>query len=65
MKQVADLLRRVWQANQPASDTQAPVMTDEGDRSSMADFVRILQTYDRDRTDQATEIEAEGAAQAS
>ena len=63
MKQVADLLRRVWQENQPASDTQAPVMTDKGDRSSMADFVRILQTYDRDRTDQATEIE--GAAQAS
>jgi hypothetical protein len=65
MKQVADLLRRVWQANQPASDTQAPVTTDERDRSSMADFVRILQTYDRDRTDEATEVEAVGAAQAT
>jgi hypothetical protein len=63
MKQVADLLRRVWQASQPASETQASAVIDQGDRSSMADFVRILETYDRDRTDQATEIE--GAAQAS
>jgi hypothetical protein len=65
MKQVADLLRRVWQPNPPSSDTQTAVMTGERDRSSMADFVRILQTYDKGRTDQAAEIEAEGSPQAT
>ena len=48
MKQIADLLRRVWQ-NQPASNNQIPMMADNRDRSSMADFVRILQAYDQDR----------------
>jgi hypothetical protein len=48
MKQVADLLRRVWQGNRPASNTQIPMMYDHRDRSSMAEFVRILQAQDRD-----------------
>jgi hypothetical protein len=48
MKQIADFLRRVWQ-NQPASNNQIPMMADNRDRSSMADFVRILQSQDRDR----------------
>jgi hypothetical protein len=46
MKQIADLLRRVWQSSQPASHTQVAVMVENRDRSSMADFVRILQAYD-------------------
>jgi hypothetical protein len=50
MEQIADLLRRVWQGSQPASDTQVAAMAENRDRSSMADFVRILQAYDQDRT---------------
>ena len=46
MKQIADLVRRLWQS-QPAPNFQMPI--DNRDRSSMADFVRILQAYDRDR----------------
>jgi hypothetical protein len=48
MKQIADLVRRLWQS-QPASNFQMPMTADNRDRSSMADFVRILQDYDRDR----------------
>jgi hypothetical protein len=48
MKQIADLLLRVWQRRQRASNTPVAVMTENRDRSSMADFVRILQAYDRD-----------------
>jgi hypothetical protein len=48
MKQIADLLRRVWRRNQPASDTEVPTVADNGDRSSMADFVRILEAEDQD-----------------
>jgi hypothetical protein len=48
MKHIADLLLRVWQRSQPASNTPVAVMTENRDRSSMADFVRILQAYDRD-----------------
>jgi hypothetical protein len=48
MKQVADFLRRVWQGNRPASNIQIPMLSDHRDRSSMADFVRILQAQDRD-----------------
>jgi hypothetical protein len=48
MKNIADLLFRVWQRRQPASNTQVAVMAENPDRSSMADFVRILQAYDQD-----------------
>jgi len=43
MKNIADLLLRVWQKSRPASNTQVAVMAENRDRSSMADFVRILQ----------------------
>jgi hypothetical protein len=46
MKNIADLLLRVWQRSQPTFDTQVAVMAENRDRSSMADFVRILQAYD-------------------
>jgi len=49
MKQIADLVRRLWQS-QPAPNFQMPIAADNRDRSSMADFVRILQAYDRDCT---------------
>jgi hypothetical protein len=49
MKNVADLLLRVWQRSQHASNTQVAVLAENRDRSSMADFVRILQAYDQDR----------------
>lgn len=48
MKQIADRLLRVWQGSQPASHAPVAVMTENRDRSSMADFVRILQACDRD-----------------
>jgi hypothetical protein len=38
---------RVWQSSQP--NTQIAVMAEDRDRSSMADFVRILKAYDQDR----------------
>jgi hypothetical protein len=49
MKNIADLLLRVWQRSQPESHTQVTVMAEDQDRSSMADFVRILRAYDQDR----------------
>jgi hypothetical protein len=49
MKNIADLLVRFWQGSQPASNTQVAAITDNRDRSSMADFVRILQAYDQDQ----------------
>jgi hypothetical protein len=46
MKLLVDLLKRVWQRGRPDGYT---VRASEGeDRSSMADFVRILQMHDRD-----------------
>ena len=50
MKNIADLLRRVWQRSQPGSNTQVAIMTENRDRSSMADFVRILRAFDQDGT---------------
>jgi len=47
MRNIADLLTRFWQGRQPVSDAQVEVMTENRDRSSMADFVRILQAYDQ------------------
>ncbi|MCP3473267.1 hypothetical protein NLM33_23420 [Bradyrhizobium sp. CCGUVB1N3] len=49
MKNIADLVMRFWQGSQPASNTQVAAMVDNRDRSSMADFVRILQAYDEDQ----------------
>ncbi|MGY3620346.1 hypothetical protein [Bradyrhizobium sp. USDA 10063] len=49
MKDIADLLVRFWQGSQPASKTQVAVTAGNRDRSSMADFVRILQAYDQDQ----------------
>jgi hypothetical protein len=49
MKDIADLLLWVWQRSQPAPNTQIAVKAENRDRSSMADFVRILQMYDQDR----------------
>ena len=49
MKNIADLLLRVWQRSQTASNAQVAVMAENRDRSSMADFVRILQACDQER----------------
>jgi hypothetical protein len=49
MKTITDLLLRVWLRSQPGLDTQVKVMTESQDRSSMADFVRILQSCDQER----------------
>jgi len=49
MRNVADLFMRFWQGNRPASNTQVAVRIENRDRSSMADFVRILQVYDQDQ----------------
>ena len=48
MKHFAGLLLRVWQRSLPASITRIAVRAENRDRSSMADFVRILQRYDKD-----------------
>ncbi|MGW1419628.1 hypothetical protein ACWAT4_05850 [Bradyrhizobium manausense] len=47
MRNIADLLVWLWQGSQPAPNTQVAAMADNQDRSSMADFVRILQAYDK------------------
>ncbi|MGY3031197.1 hypothetical protein ACVIIV_000367 [Bradyrhizobium sp. USDA 4354] len=49
MRNIADLLMRFWQGSQSASDTQLAAVAENRDRSSMADFVRILQSYDQDQ----------------
>jgi hypothetical protein len=49
MKSIADLLTRLWQGSQLASNTQVAATAENQDRSSMADFVRILQAYDHDQ----------------
>ncbi|WP_167561143.1 hypothetical protein [Bradyrhizobium sp. AS23.2] len=49
MKNIVDLLVRFWQGSQPASNTQVAAMAENRDRSSMADFVRILRAYDQDQ----------------
>lgn len=47
MRNIADLLMRFWPGSQPAANTEVADMAENRDRSSMADFVRILQTYDQ------------------
>jgi len=49
VRNIADLLVRFWQGTEPASDTQVAAVAENRDRSSMADFVRILQAYDQDQ----------------
>jgi hypothetical protein len=49
MKSIADLLIRFRQGSRPASNAQVAAMTENRDRSSMAEFVRILQVYDQDQ----------------
>jgi len=49
MRNIADLLMRFWQGSQPASNPQVAAFAENQDRSSMADFVRILQSYDQDQ----------------
>ncbi|MBR0710473.1 MULTISPECIES: hypothetical protein [Bradyrhizobium] len=49
MRNITDLLVRFWHGSQPASDTQVAAVPENRDRSSMADFVRILQAYDQDQ----------------
>ena len=52
MRLIATLLQRVWQ-RQSANETDAAArFADRRDRSSMADFVRILQAQDRQHSDQ-------------
>ena len=48
MKLIVDLLRRVWQRGPQAPDAHAVRPILGGDRSSMADFVRILRMHDED-----------------
>jgi hypothetical protein len=47
MKNISDVLTRFWQRSRPASNTPVAAMAENRDRSSMADFVRILQAYDQ------------------
>ncbi|MBR0844682.1 hypothetical protein JQ607_31165 [Bradyrhizobium liaoningense] len=49
MRNIADLLMRFWQGSQSAPNAQIAVIAENRDRSSMADFVRILQAYDQAR----------------
>lgn len=49
MRNIADLLVRFWQVSQPASNPEVAAMAENQDQSSMADFVRILRSYDRDQ----------------
>ena len=49
MKLIVDLLRRVWQRDRSPSDSPSVRSSPDGDRSSMADFVRILQMHVDDR----------------
>jgi hypothetical protein len=49
MRNIADLLMRFWQGSQPTFNTEVAASAENLDRSSMADFVRILQSYDQDQ----------------
>jgi hypothetical protein len=47
MKNIADLVVRFWQGGQSAANTEVAAVPVNQDRSSMADFVRILRAYDQ------------------
>ncbi|WP_426422376.1 hypothetical protein [Bradyrhizobium genosp. A] len=49
MRNIAELLVRFWQGSQPASNPEVAAMAENQNRSSMADFVRILRFYDQDQ----------------
>lgn len=49
MRNIADLLMRYWQGSQSTANTEVASIAENRDRSSMADFVRILQSYDQDQ----------------
>jgi hypothetical protein len=49
MESILHLLRRVW-LSEEAEDARLPTSSDEQDRSSLADFVRILQAQDQVET---------------
>ncbi|WP_167523731.1 hypothetical protein [Bradyrhizobium sacchari] len=49
MRNIADLLMRFWQGSRSTSHTEVSAFAENPDRSSMADFVRILQSYDQDQ----------------
>jgi hypothetical protein len=52
MRLIATLIQRVW-PRQTANETDSAArFADRRDRSSMADFVRILQAQDRQHSDQ-------------
>lgn len=48
MKLIANLVRRVLRRNQTRATSEIGMKSDNQDRSSMSDFVRILQAHDRD-----------------
>ncbi|MGV7212029.1 hypothetical protein [Bradyrhizobium sp. UFLA05-112] len=48
MKLIVELLRRVWQRGRPETSGYNLHASEGDDRSSMADFVRILQMHDRE-----------------
>jgi hypothetical protein len=52
MRLIATLLQRVWQRKSANETDAAARFADRRDRSSMADFVRILQAQDRQHSDQ-------------
>lgn len=47
MRNIADLLMWFRRGSQRVSNTQVAAMAENQDRSSMADFVRILQACDQ------------------
>jgi hypothetical protein len=49
MQRIVDLFRRVWQSEQPATNTDQMRALDGADRSSMADFVRILRMHEEEQ----------------
>jgi len=52
MMQITTFIQRVWRRGQRANDNEtAGRFSDSRDRSSMADFVRILQRHDHQQTD--------------
>lgn len=48
MKLIIDLARWLWQRGQTASESRATPASESGDRTSMADFVRILRMHDEE-----------------
>jgi hypothetical protein len=49
MKLIAELVRRALQRGKTGPTSEMARRSDNQDRSSMSDFVRILQAHDRDR----------------